>query len=55
MRGSHVFKEFRVHYVRLGMNWECVASLVWSKGYIPESPGHETQPDHRLPMTCSGV
>lgn len=50
MRGSHSFKEFRVHY-----NWACMALLVWSKGYIPESPGHETQPDHRLPGTCLGA
>lgn len=26
-----------------------MASLVWSRGSIPESPGPETQPDRRLP------
>lgn len=32
-----------------------MALLVWSRGYIPESPGHETQPDRRLPGTCPGA
>lgn len=43
--GSRSFKEFRVHY-----NQACVAWPVWSKGCIPESPGHETQ----LTAGCPG-
>lgn len=50
MRGSRSFKEFRVHH-----NRACVASLVWSRGSIPESPGPETRPDRRLPGTCPGA
>lgn len=32
-----------------------MALLVWSRGCIPESPGHEMQPDRRLPGTCPGA
>lgn len=32
-----------------------MASLVWSRGSIPESPGPETRPDRRLPRTCPGA
>lgn len=45
----HTFKELRVH-----CNWVRVALLHGQKGCIPESPGFEMQPGHRLPGTCPG-